>query len=174
MKISSLIALICICCSLHLPAQTFVNFKDTINHFSINIPVGWKYGINKNLPSIKLLAYRVPQGAADTSKINFNVNVLETPGKDLNKTFADFIQYLPEAKAYQLIDSGEIIINNTKCKWLIEKHENDFNSHVQTHNYDIVAIKNGKTYIIIMVSLSYLFADTKPLFDKIATSFMLL
>src|SRR6266480_1260310 len=82
--------------------QSFINYKDSENRFSINIPTGWKYGVNKNYPAIKLLAYRTPLSQSDTSRDNFNINIIETPGKNLNKTFADFLKYLPDAKNYKL------------------------------------------------------------------------
>ncbi|WP_153798508.1 PsbP-related protein [Foetidibacter luteolus] len=153
--------------------QSFVTFKDTINHFSINIPTGWKYGVNKNYPAIKLLAYRTPLSKADTSRDNFNINIIETPNKNLDKTFEDFLKYLPDAKNFKLIDRGDTTFNGKKFKRLIETHKNE-GSDIQMHNYDFVTFKDGKTYILTMVTFSYAFDTVKPLFDKIASSFILL
>jgi hypothetical protein len=153
--------------------QSFVTYRDTINRFSINIPAGWKYGINKNYPAIKLLAYRTPLSKSDTSRDNFNINIIATPNKNLDKTFADFLKYLPEAKNFKLIDTGDTTFNGTKLKWLIETHK-DENNDLQFHNFDIVAFKDGKTYILTMVTFSYAFETVKPLFNKIASSFTLL
>lgn len=150
--------------------QSFTSYKDTVNHFSINIPVGWKYGINKKYPALILLAQRIPQTQADTSRDNFNINVIETPTKTLDKTFSDFLKYLPEAKNYKLINTGDTIFNGIKFKWLIETHRND-NNEIQMHNYDFVALRDGKTYILTMVTFSNSFDFVKPLFDKIASSF---
>jgi hypothetical protein len=153
--------------------QSFVTYKDTINRFSINIPVGWKYGINKNYPELILLAQRTPLNQTDTSRDNFNINVIETPNKTLDKTFADFLKYLPEAKSFKLINTGDTTFNGMDFKWLIETHKND-NSEIQMQNYDFVTLKNGKTYILTMVTFSNSFNVVKPLFDKIANSFSLL
>jgi hypothetical protein len=131
--------------------QSFVTYKDSINHFSINIPTGWKYGVNKNFPALKLIAYRIPLSQSDTSKDNFNINIIETPNKDLNKTFSDFLKYLPDAKNYKLISTGDTTFNGIAFKWLIETHKND-NNDIQMHNYDFVTLKNGKTYILTMVT----------------------
>jgi hypothetical protein len=150
-----------------------MNYKDTINHFSINIPTGWKYGLNKNYPAIKLLAYRTPLSQSDTSRDNFNINIIETPNKDLNKTFADFLKYLPDAKNFKLICTGDTTFNGITFKWLIETHKND-NNDIQMHNYDFVTLKNGKTFILTMVTFSNSFNIAKPLFDKIVSSFLLL
>ena len=153
--------------------QSFVNYKDTINQFSIDIPSGWKYGINKSYPDIILLAYRTPLSKADTSRDNFNINTIKTPSKTLDKTFADFMKYLPEAKDYKLIDTGATIFNGVKFKWLIETHKNESNN-IQMHNYDFVCIKNGMTYILTLTTFSYAFDTVKPTFDKIASSFVFL
>ena len=153
--------------------QSFVNYKDTINRFSIDIPKGWKYGVNKSYPDIILLAYRTPISKADTSRDNFNINTIKTPNKDLDKTFADFLKYLPDARDYKLIETGATTFNGIKFKWLIETHKNESNN-LQMHNYDFVTLKNGKTYILTMVTFSYAFESVKSMFDKIASSFILL
>ena len=153
--------------------QSFVTYKDSVNHFSISIPAGWKYGINKNYPSLILLAQRTPLSQADTSRDNFNINVIKTPNKTLDKTFADFLSDLPDAKNFKLISSGDTTFNGMKLKWVIETHKNEFNE-IQMHNYDFVTLKDGKTYILTMVTFSNSFNLVKPLFDKIASSFSLL
>ena len=152
--------------------QSFTTYKDTINRFSINIPVGWKYGINKKYPALVLLAQRTPLSQADTSRDNFNINVIETPNKTLDKTFTDFLKYLPDAKNFKLINTGDTTFNGMKFKWLIETHTND-NNDIQMHNYDFVTLKDGKTYILTLDTFSYAFDTVKPLFDKIASSFTL-
>ena len=154
-------------------AQSFISYKDTVNHFSINIPVGWKYGLNKNYPELILLAQRMPLTQADTSRDNFNINVIETPNKTLNKTFSDFLKYLPDAKNFKFINTGDTTFNGIKFKWVIETHKNS-NNEIQMHNYDFVTLRDGKTYILTMVTFSNSFNIVKPLFDKIASSFYLL
>jgi hypothetical protein len=152
--------------------QTLVPYKDTVNHFSIDIPTGWKYGVSKAYPSIILIAQKTRTGPADTTGDNFNINVIETPNKTLDKTFSDFLGYLPNAKDYKLIGTGDTSYNGMRLKWLIETHRE--NSNKQLHNYDFVALKNGKTYILTMVTSSSAFDAVKPLFDKIASSFQLI
>jgi len=158
---------------LNVNGQSFISYRDTINHFSIDIPVGWKYGVNKDYPTIILLAYRTPTGPKDTARSNFNINVIETPTKTLDKSFADLLKYFSDAENYKLIDTGDITINGLKFRWLVETHKND-KSDIQMHNYDFVTLKNGKTYILTLVTFSYAFDTDKPLFNKIASSFKLL
>ncbi len=91
----------------------------------------------------------------------------------MNKTFADFLKYLPDAKNFKLISSGDTTFNGMAFKWLIETHKND-NNDIQMHNNDFVTFKKGKTYILTMVTFSNSFNMVNPLFDKIANSFSLL
>ena len=158
---------------IQVSGQSFMSYKDTINNFSINIPVGWKYGINKNYPSIKLLAYRIPLDKLDTSRDNLNININESSGNDLDKAFENFLGVLGESKNFKIIDKGDTIINRTKFKWLIETHTNE-NSDIQMHNYDLMSLKDEKTYVLTMVTFSNSFIIIKPLFDQIASSFSLL
>lgn len=152
--------------------QSFITYKDTVNRFSIDIPVGWKYGTNKKFPDLLLIAQRTPLNQTDNSRDNFNINVIKTPAKTLEKTFNDFLGYLPDAKDYKLINTGDTTFNGVKFKWLIETHKND-NSDIQMHNYDFVTLKNGKTFILTLVTFSNSFDSVKSLFDKIASSFNL-
>lgn len=134
--------------------QSFVTYKDTINRFSINIPSGWKYGVNKDIPELILIAYKTPLNQMDSSRDNF-------------------VGYLGDAKNFKIIEKGDTTFNGTKFKWLIETHQNE-NSDTQMHNYDFVTLKDGKTYILTMFTFSRTFDDVKPLLIKIASSFALL
>ena len=115
---------------------------------------------------------RTPLSKTDTSKVNFNINIIETPTKTLEKTFSDFLKYLPEAKNYKLIDTGDTTFNSRKFKWLIETHSNE-KVDIQMHNYDFVTLIDGKTYILTFATFSSSFNTDRPLFDKIAGSFVI-
>jgi hypothetical protein len=152
--------------------QAFVNYQDTVNHFSIDIPVGWRYGIPKNNPQIKLMAYRTPLNANDTSKDNFNINIFKTPNIDLSKTYLRFFHSLISTENFKLIDSGTIVLNNKQFKWLIETHQDDI-AKIQIHNYDFITYQNNMTYILTLVTFSDRFEALKPTFKKIANSLKL-
>jgi len=152
--------------------QSYMNFKDTINNFSIDIPVGWTYGKGKEPSTIKLIAYRTPKGKSDTARASININIINTPKRDLDKTFSELLTYLnnPDVQDYKLIDTGNITINGRKFKWLMESHKID---DIKERHYDFVTLKDGQTYILTMVAFTNYFDTYKPLFDKIAGSFML-
>ena len=152
-------------------AQSFVNYKDTINNFSINIPVGWKFGIPVKYPTIKLIAYRMPLNASDTSKDNFNINIIETSNLNLDKTYSRFLESLQRTDNFTIINQGDTLINGKSYKWLIETHnEADL---IKLHNYDFLTYYNDKTYILTLVTFSYRFASIKNMFLKIAESLIL-
>ena len=120
-----------------------------------------------------MIAYRTPISKSDTLRDNFNINIIETPNKNVDKTFADFLQSISNAKDFKLLDTGNTTSTGMKFTWLIETHKNKGND-VQMHNYDFVGLKDGKTYILTMVTFSYAFDMVKPLYDIIASSFTLL
>lgn len=153
--------------------QSFENYKDKINRFSIDIPTGWKYGVNKSYPDIILYAFEDPVSKEDLIRENFNINTISTPNTNLDKSFEEILKNLSNAKDFKLIDKGTVTFNGIKFKWLIETHENE-NNNFQMLNYDFVTVKNGKTYILTLVTFSDAFDTVKPMFEKIASSFILL
>lgn len=154
-------------------SQSFLTYTDTANRFSAGIPAGWKYGLNKTFPRIKLLAYRAPLNETDTSRDSFNVNIVETAGKELSATYPVFIKYISKAAGFQIIAEGDTTLNGTSFKWIVETHLND-KAGIPMHNYDLVGSKEGRTYILTMATFSYRFEEVKHLFDIIASSFLLL
>jgi hypothetical protein len=51
----------------------------------------------------------------------------------------------------------------------MESHRSD---DIKERHYDFVTLKDGQAYILTMVAFSNYFDTYKPLFDKIAGSFM--
>lgn len=152
--------------------QSLVEYTDTVHHFSVKIPVGWKYGVLKNQPSVKLIAYRTPTLVTDTVKSNFNVNIIETPNLSLEETYDEFLQSISKAANFRLIKSGNIVIQGKNFKWLIESHHNHI-TQIPMHNYVFLTYQKDKTYILTLATFSEAFIKTKELFDQIADSFKL-
>jgi len=159
-------------CTTFVYGQSFQNYKDTVNHFSINVPTGWRYGIPQNQPTIKFVAYRIPSSPTDTVRDNFNLNIIETPKMNLNDSYLKILKSISEAKNFKILDNGKAQINGRKFKWLIESHQNGIN-RIQMHNYVFVTYQNDKTYILTMVTFSTNFETIKPTFTQIANSLKL-
>src|SRR5688572_16727949 len=111
-----LISILFFTITFHANAQTFIPFKDTVNKFSINIPSGWKYGVNKELPSLALIALRTPDNPSEPSRDNFNINIIKTAATNLQNVFTDIIETLSEAADFKLIDKGDTTINDISFK----------------------------------------------------------
>lgn len=150
--------------------QSFNLYKDTTNGFSIYIPAGWKYGVIKSQPTIKLIAYSTD----DTSKYNYNVNVIETPNATLETSSSKLIESLSSTKGFRLLDSGRVMINERTFNWLIESHPNENNQEILMHNLDFITCDKGKTYILTMVAFSKNFPQIYDTYSKIANTFRLL
>ena len=155
-------------------AQSFSTYKDTVHHFSISYPADWIYEVNDTVyKGIVFSATRVPVGKGDYARDNININIINTPRKDLEKSFSDLLRYLSPGGStyYKPIEKGDTTLNGIKFKWLIETHKMpDFDKLM--HNYDFLTVKDGKTYILTMTTFSSYFDTIKPLFDKIAGSFI--
>jgi hypothetical protein len=161
-----LLAFICLC--FYAKGQAFISYKDSINHFSINVPADWYY--KENYLSLKLVAFKSPNSKSGSPGDNFNINIIETPGASLEKAFTDFMYYLPEdGDSLRVIATGDTVFHGTAFKWLIETHLMKKRKWIK--NYDFVTFKKGKTFILTMVSNVNYFDIVKPLFDKIASSF---
>jgi hypothetical protein len=158
--------------AIKVSGQSFNDYKDSVNHFSIYIPVGWKYGLSKTQPTIKLIAYNVTTAQTDSLRFNYNINIIETPHTTLNDTYLNLLKYLSEVDNFKVIDSGQMVINNKDFKWLIESHKN-VNAQVQMLNYDFISYQNDKTYVLTMVTFSKNFEYILETFWKIANSLRL-
>lgn len=156
-------------------AQSFVNYKDTLNHFSIDIPAGWKNG-PPQVPygGIKLMAWRWPLKEGEIARDNFNINIIdEIPSPDLEKNFAFLAKVVSNVPNFKLLEKGDTIINGQQFKWLIESHNNPLKPDLQLINYDFITLKNGKAYVLTLITFQSYFETIKPMFDKIAGSFIL-
>jgi len=152
-------------------SQDLVPYKDTINLFSIGIPVGWRYGISKDYPSIKLFAQEAVAGS-DGLLANYNINIFSTSDSTFDKVYTSFIQSLRSTKNFQLLDSGNATINEIRYRWIMETHENS-QAPIKMCNYDFMTYKNRTAYILTFVAPQKVFDRYKKLFDKVANSLRL-
>lgn len=155
-------------------AQSFVNFKDTVNHFSIDIPAGWKYGPPQTPSGIKLIAIRGPLKEGEIARDNFNINIInKLESQDLEKNFANLERAASTRPNYKLVNKGDTTINGQQFMWLIATHANKTQSEIQMLSYNFVTLKDGKAYLLTMSTWPSYFETVKPMFDKIAGSFIL-
>lgn len=154
-------------------SENFIQYKDSVNRFNINIPTGWNYGVNKNYPDIKLIAVRKSTGVSDKVHENFNLNVINKPNSSLDREYKKLIGALKSTNNFNLIESDSIIINGHSFKWFIESHKNESTPDFM-NNYVFIAYKEDKTYILTFVSFTQDFEKYRSLFLKIAKSFIFL
>ncbi|MFL5743437.1 MAG: hypothetical protein ACJ751_02140 [Niastella sp.] len=151
--------------------QSFFHYTDTLNHFSIDFPSSWKYKVEYAQKGVVLETSRIPHGR-DTARDIMNVNIIETP-RNLERTFATYIKYI-STPDFQMIAKGDTTLNGMQFKWLASLSNNLYNEKITMQNYDLVTVRNGKTYILTMMTFPRTYNEVKPLFDKIANSFKFL
>jgi hypothetical protein len=147
-------------------------YKDTVNKFSIKIPAGWRYGVNKNYPELKLLANRSATDTSDKPHENFNLNILEKKNSSLEIQYEKLISALLSTNDFNLVKADNININGQPYKWFIENHKNNINAAGMI-NYVFMTYKNDKTYILAFVSLEKDFDKYEKLFTETANTFIL-
>ena len=150
----------------------FVQYKDTINDFSIGVPQGWGYGPNKKYPQLKFVAIRTAVDASDKPHENFNLNILDKKNSSIEREYEKFISALESTRDFTILRKGDVNIHGQLYKWFIETHKNDINL-VPTDNYVFMTYKNGKTYILTFVSYSKDFDKFEALFREIANTLIL-
>jgi hypothetical protein len=148
--------------------QELVTVRDTVNHFEIGVPVGWRYGfpIDK---SVTFVALRQKLDEQDLPRENFNINFLQIEETDLEESYTDFLGSVGQAEGFKIIENGERIIHDRKYKYLIETHKNKV-SKEDMYNYVLFTNNSGEILILTMVTTSENFEDFRGLFDSIGLS----
>ena len=172
MRILITLLLLAPCANCFSQSSAFIEYKDTTNHFSINIPAGWNYGVNKNYPDLKLIAVRKQINASDKILENFNLNILNKVNSSLDREYKKLISALISTNNFNLLENDSTSINGLPFKWFIESHKNESGQDFM-NNYVYLTYKEGKTYILTFVSSTANFEKYKLLFRDIAKSITL-
>jgi hypothetical protein len=149
-------------------AQELVTIRDTVNHFEIGVPIGWRYGVPVD-KSLTFMALRQKQNDQDVPRENFNLNIIHRDETDLNKSFGEYLESVGKAEGFKILDQGEKIIKNRKYKYLIETHKNKI-SKEDMRNYVLFTNNDGEILILTMVTTYENFEKFRGLFDSIALS----
>lgn len=148
--------------------QELVTVRDTINHFEIGVPVGWRYGVPVD-KSVEFVAFREIHDEQDVARDNFNINIIRVEETDLNRPYSQFLESIGKAEGFKILDQGEMTVKNRKYKYLVETHKNPINK-MDLVNYVLFTNKEGEVLILTMVTASKKFEKVKALFDSIGQS----
>lgn len=148
--------------------QELRTIKDSINHYEIGVPIGWRSTILTG-KSVSLVAIREKVNEQDVVRENFNIIILNKDEKDLEISFIQFKESLSKAEGFKVIEQGVEIIDNRKYMYLIETHKNKI-SKEDMHNYVFFTNNNGKILILTMVATSSNFERFKVLYSTIGRS----
>ncbi len=148
--------------------QELIAIRDTVNHFEVGVPAGWRYGVPAD-KSLTLIALRQKQNDQDVPRENFNLNIIHRDEISLDLTYQQFLESIGKAEQFRIIEQGEKIIKERKYKYLIETHKNKI-SKEDMSNYVLFTNNDGEILILTMVTISANFEKFRPLFDTIALS----
>lgn len=149
-------------------AQDLLVYEDTVHHFTIGVPTGWKYGIPRD-KSTSFLAGRKAKDSTDVARESFTVNVLYGKPADLNTSYKEFMGFIEKAPSFKILEQGEKDINGRHYKWLVETHQHPGNKE-EVVNYVYFANSGKSLLILTMVSSTTAFKKYRELYDRIASS----
>ena len=159
---------------LYSQSPGFCKYIDTINGFSIEIPAGWYYGVNKEMPTIKLSALRKTTDTSDRHHENFNLNIMKVKNSSLELEYAKLIEAISDPGSLGIIKKGDVFLNGQPYKWLIEKHKSYIDSSIEMTDEMFLTYKNEKTYILTLDTFSKEFNKYETLFTKISNTLIIL
>ncbi len=149
-------------------SQELIAISDTTNGFEIGVPTGWKYGIPKD-KSLAFIAISQKTESNIAPRENFNINIVNVEGISAESSYQIFLKSIGKAEGFKILEEGEIKINGTTYKILIETHKNHLNQE-DMHNFVVFTNKEGRSLILTMVTTSLRYKEYEPLFTKIMKS----
>lgn len=149
-------------------SQSLLVYEDTVNHFTVGVPSGWRYGMPKD-KSTTFIATRRPKDSTDIVRERFSINVLYGMPSDFNTSYKEFLSHISKAPGFRILEEGEKEINKRQYKWLIETHKYNPGNE-DAINYVYFANSGKSLLILTMVSSAQAFPEYRDLFDKIASS----
>jgi hypothetical protein len=150
--------------------QELATIRDTVNHFEIGVPVGWRYGVPAD-KSVTFMALRQKQTDEDVPRENFNINIVHRDETDLTKSYQQFLESIGKSEGFRIIEQGDKTIKNRNYKYLLETHKNRL-SKEDMHNYVLFTNNGGEILILTMVTTSDNFTKFRDLFGAIGLSLL--
>jgi len=151
--------------------QEFTPYQDSLYSFKIGIPAGWRYGKPKTYPDLLLIGIRQTSDTTEKVVENFNVSVVRAPNSSLDTTFSRLLKYNSLADDYAVVQKGATTISEQNFRWVISTHTNKYNAQLM-YNYVFMTYDGARAYILTMVSTPKNFETYRPLFEKIAQTFV--
>lgn len=149
----------------------YIEFTDTVNRFTIQVPPGWQYGVDKNNPNIKLVAYRTYSGSGQRATEHFSLNVLNKPNSSLNEEYNMLIEALTASGNFNKTEEGVAAIHGQTYRWFVELLR--VSQQDTRMNLVFVTYKNGRTYLLTFTAFPGTFPEYRPLFQEVANSLVI-
>lgn len=160
-----------LCLSLFGTAQKLIQYRDTINAFTISIPEGWQYqAVPASKGLVKFAAYS-PQNAG-VFRANYNVIKIEFPNATLDSAYTSMLSSISARKGFKFIQRGDTTIAETRYIWLEELHDNEQTGEPMSA-YIYLGYKYDNAYMLSFVSSVKDYPNMIELFRRIGTSFKL-
>lgn len=151
-----------------LPAME--TFKSTDKNFSIEFPSTWQ---RKEVPPLDLVLFAPPANGSIQPHASMNL-VSETVDLEvtLEQFYSESVKNLStELKDVKIEGSGDATLNNAKSKWILYTH---VMQGVKFSVLQYFIVENHAIYLLTFSSVASDFAEYRPEFEKIASTFKFL
>ena len=150
--------------------QELVPITDSINKFTIGVPVGWQYGVPID-KSANFMAKRQKVDENDIPSEVVRINIFQHKETDLNEEYKNFIKEISKRDGFKILEQQDKLIDNRKYKYLVESHLNAVSKQEMTACI-LLSNDNGKILMLTMLTKSESFDKYRQLYDRIAESIL--
>ena len=152
-------------------AQELVSFKDSVRHFEIGVPRGWKYQSAPNA-AIAFFAYRPKADTSEKVMVNYNLNVITgKKNSSIGREYRRLMNALLSAGDMTVTEKDSIVIHGQPWLSFADTHPNMMaGRQLLMGEYVLVTYKEETTYILTFTTTAERLAKDKELFVKIAAT----
>ena len=150
-------------------------FHDTVNHFSIGIPAGWRYSSQPGRGLI-IYAMRPPADTSDRPHESYSLFVFREPNSTIDREYRIHVDGPASIGEMTVLDKGSITIHGQRWLWYTASHVNPMTSEalfLTEMKYVLLAYKGDKAYFLTCITTENQFERYRALFAKIAGTMVL-
>ena len=156
------------------PAVPLVTYKDTVNHFEMRVPRGWFLGIEKEgISPKKLFMFR--HDSTDHPYEHFMFEVDTRKNSTLAVEEGRLEAALRATNDFDLQEKGSVTVSGLRWIWFVETHQRIrlYNTRGPEVNYEFVAYRHGKTYVLTFSATPESFPKYRGVYDQVMRSLVL-
>jgi hypothetical protein len=153
-------------------AQELTSFRDSVDHFTIGVPKGWKYQSAPGSKSVCFAAYLPVAPEGTKVRTNYNINVITGKrNSSIGREYRRLMNALLSAGDMTVTGRDSITIHGQAWLTFTDTHPNMVaGQNISMGEYVLVTYKEETTYIITFGTSAERLAKDIVLFRQIAAT----